>query len=398
MNSNNKHSKENLFVFFVVGLFLIEFITTFYTYFLELKTVRIVGVYKLVFQCFLLTIISYRKASKYIYLPLLLLIGFFIANQIINPIILENFEFQVFRGSIYYLDRFIFIFIFILAYTTTIKDIQIVKKTVKYIELILFINTFIIIFGVVSDIEFFDSYPGSRARFGSDGLFNKVNEVSFIYMIYITHLYIKFLKNKSKFILLIFIALCSLLLGTKTIFLFLFLLLIFHFVYFLGIKRKWIRFISLGILLITIVFFKEITYSYFHLFPFWKDLSEQHDLITLLFSKRDLLFLNNVEYVNASWQGINYFIGGPFYTDKFRLTQMDGPDLYLFFGLIGLFVYFYLCSKLFLERKNIIKNSLILIVFICGLFSGALLMSVVSLIYLYLVSKCMANNNITIKP
>lgn len=393
MSILNNNYKENLLIFFVIGLFLIEFVTTAYTYFLELKTVRIVGVYKLVFQCFLLSIISYKKIPKNIYYPLLLLISIFIVNQIINPLILQNFDFQVLRGSIYYLDRFIFIFIFILVFITTIKNTEIINRTLKYIEFILIINAFFIIIGVVTEIDFFDSYSGSSVRFGSDGLFNKVNEVSFIYMIYITHLYLQYLKEKSKLPLLVFITFSSLLLGTKTVFLFLFLLLVFHFVYFLGKKQHWIRFVSVGLLLIVIVFFKQITSTYFYLFTFWKDLSNQYDLITLLFSKRDLLFLKNVEYVESSWYGINYFIGGPFYTEKFRLTQMDGPDLYLFFGLIGVLLYFYLCSKLFFEQKNKIKNSVISIVFICGLFGGALLMSVVSLIYLYLVSKSLEKNN-----
>jgi len=394
----SKLNNENFFVFFIVGLFFIEFFTTIFTYFLELRTVRIVGVYKLIFQCFLILTISYRKIPKLISFLTLSLILIFCINQLYNPILSKTSTAQILTGSIYYFDRYFFIFIFIIAFKTNNINNGTIKKILKYIKYILFINAIIIIFGALTGIDFFTSYPHSLSRFGSDGLFNKVNEVSFIYMIFITHLYLEFLKDKSKLPLLLFIIISTLFIGTKTIFLFLFLFLAFHFVFVLGKQSKWFSAVSLILIVFLTAFYKPIAELYFDIFPFWHELSEKHNLITLLLSKRDILFYNNLEYIKSTWEVVNYFIGGPYYTEEFKITQMDGPDLYLFFGFLGTLVYFYMFSKFFLNRKEKIRNALVIIILFCGLLSGALLFSVLSLIYLFLVIVPLNADNRFIEP
>jgi hypothetical protein len=128
----------------------------------------------------------------------------------------------------------------------------------------------------------------------------------------------------------------------------------------------------------------------FNLFPFWDKLQEEYGLLTLLLSKRDILLNHAIGYVNENWTIINYLIGGPYYSKNFILSQMDGPDLFLFFGLLGTIIYGIICYNIFFKKNKII-NGLTIIIIICGMLAGALLMSPVSMIFLFLVTFTLYN-------
>jgi len=261
----------------------------------------------------------------------------------------------------------------------------IVSKSFKFIEFLLLINAALMVIGFLFDLEIFKSYVKS-SRFGYDGIFNKVNEVSNIYSIYLVYLYqcVFITKTRHWGFFMVMVLIC-LLLGTKTILLLYCLLFVYHF-FFVVKSSKPLKITILVLVFGFISFFEKIIICLFDLFPFWDHLQEKYGLLTLLFSKRDILFYNTMTYINSNWNEINYFIGGGFYSKSFAISQMDGPDLFLFFGIVGTFIYLYIFSIIFLKKNNTVLNGLILIVLICGFFGGGLLNSGMSMILLFLVS------------
>lgn len=381
-------------IFIISFIFLIEFLATLYLAYTPNSSTRIVGIYKVIFIIILAFYIKPTKLNKYhLYLLIIPLLLFLINQFLLNPILKENLHSNILNGSIYYCYRFVYIFIFIIIFDTIENRIKISINTLKIIEYLLFLNAFLIVIGSFFDIELLASYSNSK-RFGSDGLFNKVNEVSYLYMIYIGSLYLNYIRSKSGFLKLLFIVFISFLLGTKTIILFLSLLLIGHIFIVSNINRK-LKLIMGLILTFIIIFFKKIALIYFKIVPFWNKLLDDYSITSLLFSKRDLLLERNLNYIDNNWQLINYFIGGPYYTSNFNITQMDGPDLFLFFGFVGLIVYLILFFKAFLiKEENLIYNLLLFIIFICGILSGGFLLSVMATVYLYLLKIKMQNRHL----
>ncbi len=376
---------STVLVWLILALFLVEFIATLLLQFGEPSKTRLVGVYKFFFQVVILLSIDYKNLNKKILYLFITLTLIFSLNQLLNPIFNKDFNWLFLKGSIYYYDRYIYVILFALMIYSRQDSDRIINKTLKIAEYILVANLALIIIGLLFKIDFFKSYPRS-IRFGYDGLFNKVNEVTFIYSIYLIYLYYKsFIIKSRKWIFFIIVSIISLLIGTKVMLLFLALLFVFHFVVVYK-KNKGLKVIAIGLILGFIIFFQKITYFVLELFPFWNKLKEEYGLMTLLLSKRDFLFYQSIDYMSANWRFINYFIGGAFYSNSFAISQMDGPDLFLFFGGIGTLVYLSLFVVIFMKKNNIIINGLILIILICGLLGGALLMSPLSMVLLFIVS------------
>ncbi|RZN84177.1 MAG: hypothetical protein EVB12_00640 [Winogradskyella sp.] len=377
-------SKNNFVVGLIILVFILEFIATVYLEFSSNSKTRFVGIYKILFLLIIFFFSKLQKLKKIDLILLLSLVLITVLNQFFfSPIFFENLEFNLLKGSIYYVFRYLYIFIFIMIFIN-VKDYKIVAlKALKIIEFLLIINAFLILVGSVFDINLLASYPNS-IRFGSDGLFNKVNETSYLYMIYILSLYYNYLLKKKNILKLIFIILISLLIGTKTIILFLALLLTFHIIFVVKIN-KYIKFFFGVSALLFVVFFKKIAELYFSQIKFWNILLEEHNVTSLLFSKRDYLLKNNLEYIDSNWNFINFLIGGSYYDKNFEKTQMDGPDLFIFFGLIGLIVYAYLFSKNYFSNNNYIYNVGLVIILICAIISGGLFLSVMPMIYIYML-------------
>jgi len=351
-----------------------------------------VGFYKVAFLALILLFLKPKKTESTTLKTLLILSFLFSVNQfLISPIFNENLKFNFLRGSIYYAYRFLYVFIFILVFSTLKDYKKITLKVLKFIEYLLFFNAFLILMGFLWDINLLASYPNS-SRYGSDGLFNKVNESTYLYIIYIASLYFNYLNYKKGLAKLIFIILISFLIGTKTIILFLVLLFMAH-VFFAANTNKFLKFLMGLITIIGIFFFNKIAEIYFKLIPFWNKVLENHDVTTLLFSKRDYLLKDNIEYINSNWGVLNFLIGGPYYSENFKITQMDGPDLFLFFGVIGFLLYLFLFFKHYFISNNLVYNLITLSILVCGLLSGGLFLSVMAMIYLYMLKVCLEKSS-----
>lgn len=387
--------RNNFVITLIICLFIIELAPTLLRFQGYFATTRIVGIYKIIFQLAILFLIDYRKLNKRLAYLIIMLSSIFTLGLVLNPLLKTEFNWLLLKGSIYYFDRYIFIFLFaLMIYSRKDKSI-IISKSLKYIEYILIANAVLMVLGFLFDLKIFESYITS-SRFGYDGIFNKVNEVSCIYSIYLIYLYYCVFITKTKhWSLLLTIALISLLLGTKTILLLFSLLFVFHF-FFVIKNNKPLKIIVLVLLSAFIYFFEKIINFLFGLFPFWDQLQKKYGLLTLLLSKRDILLNDTINYVSQKWNGINYIIGGGYYTKSFAISQMDGPDLFFFFGGLGVIIYFLMFGMVFLKKNNTILNGLIIIVLISGLLSGGLLMSGMSMVLLFLVS-CIFDKNFILK-
>ncbi|MEM9685593.1 MAG: hypothetical protein AAF934_01555 [Bacteroidota bacterium] len=378
-----KKNKSTLLLILITGLFVIEFLATIYLHYSNANTTRMVGVYKLILELFLFLTISPKHFFGKIQYSIVFLIVIYLANQLLNPSLLSNLEFHLTKGSIYYLNKYIFIFIFILSFSSLENPQKTAQSLLKIIEYALFINIILMIFGVVSDIGLFRSYPKPSDRFGSDGMFNKVNETSYFYIILMAHTYYKIICGKEKIYKLIIIIVAGLLLGTKAILFFLGLLLLLHFVFVSRIKRLF-RIALIPMLVLGILFFETSISFLFELSPFWSNLKPHYSLTTLLFSTRDMLLIDNLTYISQNWGFINYWIGGPYYTLDFFNIEMDLPDLILFFGTIGTIVYLSLLKIIYFKNNSFLVNSLLLLVILTGFLAGGMFLSVMTMIYLYL--------------
>lgn len=384
---NITQAREKGFIIGILGLVLIEFFTTMYLQIADLQSTRVVGYYKLFLLAFLIGGINIKKVPKAIIVWSTLFFVMFTLNQCLNPLYLNysSIKNSFLNGGIYYFIKYTY-FIFAVAAFYSLEDkTKVAKSILNLVEILILINSLFVLIGLFSNIELFRSYPYSD-RFGYNGLFNKTNEVSFLYIIILANGYYKFLKNgKVNWLRLIYITLISALLGTKTVWLFISMAGLFHILVQSKIRKK-VKYIIIGSLFLAFTFIDKILTFLFSMSPFWNQFLEKHSIVSLVFSLRDQALIRNMEYISENWDLINFFIGGAFYTQYYRLTEMDGPDLFLFFGTIGTVVYFMIFGMIFMKKNNLILNGLIIIILICGLFGGALLMSSLCMILMFLVS------------
>jgi len=246
-----------------------------------------------------------------------------------------------------------------------IKSENSIKLLFKIFEVIIIINSFLIIFGFLFSIQFFETYKFSR--FGYNGLLRTSSTSTYFYLIslfYFLYSYKEQFFNKWKSIL-VFVA--CFFVGTKSIYLGLSVItLAYFFMRIKNYKKKYL--LSFVILLITSI----IGYFLFFEFGKFNQIRENHGLVSSIFSYRDQLFLNNtLPNIKENWNFINYLIGG--LNNIFDRSQLDIIDLIHFWGFLGGAFYLLVYYKFFITFKLIkidifFIGFLILIIFFAGNF------------------------------
>ncbi len=371
--------KSNLIFWGIILIFLSEIITNFYVLHYGISF-RLTGLLKLLFQGLLFIYVKWSKIPKSIYISFLLLIIIFTINQlIINDFIYKNLLPSFTKGSIYYLNRFLFIFLFI-ASTLSLKNKDyLINKISRIIDCILIINGILIITGFLFDIDLFKSYPNS-SRFGYNGAFNKLS-IYMWYIIFLSKLYYNIITEKRSYFLFFFILFASVLTGSKIILFFLLLLIAFHFFQIYRNNKKII--ILIVIICSTIgLYSKRILSFYFNYFIFWKNMKDKYSIITMAFSTRDLAIVEKINYIKTHWSGLNYIFGGPFYNNHYKIVEMSFFDVFLFFGLMGTIIYINFLKKWFFGR-NLSINILLGLIILCASLAGGLFFNVLSIMYLF---------------
>ncbi|QXP60669.1 hypothetical protein [Olleya sp. HaHaR_3_96] len=263
-----------------------------------------------------------------------------------------------------------------------INQIKITESNINWIKKIGLINIPFLLIGLVTQINFFKSYPGSD-RFGINGVLSSSGTASFFYVFLILILYVEFVKKQTGSILLIqFIV--SFLVGTKTIWFFNGLLVIIHFCFIIKKKQRTIFqsiFVFIGLL--VFLFRHKIKLFIIGLFSFGERIYNEYGFITVILSTRDLFLVRAIEVYKEKASLVTFLFGG--INDKLINVEFEFIKLFLFFGLVGSVVYlFFLKTIFFRKNQSKLKTILFIVIIVISALSGALLYSVFCSILFYI--------------
>lgn len=378
--------KYRFLLIFFWAVFITDFITNFLIDF-EISTfTRVSGITKLVFEFVMIYFIVKEKKYKpktVIVFTGLLFISFVLSNLnsiVSNP---NYLSFSNLYDNVYYLNRYLYIFIFILFVGHKFPSHKYLDHLIKIFKKVLYFNTVLILLGWLFQLNFLKTYPSSL-RFGYDGVFSKHGEAAYFYIFFIIILYYEYINYKSatKLLRLIVISCISILIGKKAILFFLALLFIAHFVFIL--KRIKLFVSTLTGLLITVYFLRhKIIDIIFTVFPIWESLYEKYGFWFAVTSKRSALLISFYEYISTDWNFLNYIFGKGEY--ELYKVEFELFDVFNFFGLVGLAIYICFFKVYFYKSTN--KYSIVLLscVLITSFFSGALFISVTGMMFFYVV-------------
>lgn len=378
---------ENLFkkgiIVFIIFFFSVSFIAHLITFYNLNFPTRLTLIVNLIFELFLFYFLFKVGINKKTYGYVIVLIVSFLIGQALLDFKffkLDALLYETIEGDILQINNYLLIFFFAAIFQKIKSKKEIVLKTLEIIKYIVYGNAILVIIGFIFEIELFKSYPHSE-RFGYMGLFQTNTFAQFIYIILITLVYKKFQINKKHLIELLIISLVALLLGKKAIILFLGLLAIYHFCFFN--KYKTIFRITTILSIALIILFKDpIINQLVDWFPFWKRFDVNKNLLSVLSSLRDIRFENFLAFVDKNWTGLNYFFGGVNFP-KSRV-EMALIDLYMFFGVVGLIIFFNLFRSFF--SKIAIKDVILLLfTLVIASLTGSFLVNVNLVIIYYLL-------------
>ncbi|MCW3786759.1 hypothetical protein [Plebeiibacterium sediminum] len=231
-----------------------------------------------------------------------------------------------------------------------------IENSIIGFRLVLFINTILILIGLLFNIGLFSAYDG---RFGYDGVFYLANDASPFYFLGLVVLYDRIRaihKEWMNVFEFLFLVIGSLLLGTKTAYLFILIFTIYH----IYSTKNYIQGLIMIVFLLAILIMSGV-------FTFFIDLAFTTDILTSVLSFRNELFLSRIIPLIENWGVVNYFFGGCNYIETY--IQMDLIDVFVFFGIVGGSIY---CIIFFKEFFYVKANSYLIYIGIVYVILGAL--------------------------
>lgn len=310
---------------------------------------------------------------KYVIFPIII----FLISQIsiLNLMNINEFIDNLRLLLIYMLPIFIYLFF---KNNKVIND-EALKNSIivlKWFILIVGITTFL---GLIFQIDFFKAYNN---RFGYMGILSKPVTASYFYMLSIILLYYES-NNIRSLLLLIFIIFCSLLVGTKSLYLFNTIFII-YLIFNNKIYLKTYFFIVILILFLIFYFFYELFISFTK--PFWGPFYSiflEHDLITALSSYRNIHFINGVNVYIEKWNFINYLVGG--HLSYIRFFELSIFDLIANFGILGTISYLYFYIKYYTNTKTIFTSFFIILIIFVSALTGQYFDNTSLYLYVYII-------------
>lgn len=341
-------SKNKYANYFLLLIFVSDIMTRIYIYDQVLPSKIIKAIITLIIL--LVLILNQKKNIIRLILLALICFGIGVYNNSTNFII-ENFAqfFKYYSGILF--------FSFLISWETKPSY----NKCLEFIFVFFSIN---ILIAAIFEIQYFKTYHFSE-RFGYMPLFSSQNEYSFIAITSIIYFYQKVLSNNSlKNLLLLSIAIVtSLMIGTKVVYLFICLWFLYLLFNSFG-KVTSVIVISALVLIIFLTQSYWITFleTYFKPFVY---LYQEKGLIDVLSSLRISFFEYRFSSQMKDFDTVNYFFGGQ---DLSLKTEMSLIDIFLFFGIIGGILYFYVYWELVIKTLDLNKIS-IFYLFSIGIFS-----------------------------
>lgn len=279
--------------------------------------------------------------------------------------------FEQLKSNAWFLDKYLFL-ILALLYIQTIKDIEkLYPLFFKVFELFIVANSILILVGLLLPTDWFNTYYGNHNRFGLNGIILRSGAATYIYWIalyyYVTEC---FILKKNKYLQLAIVAIASLLLGTKAMFIGYLFLAVYLFIFWGGYKKIGVVIPILIVLVGGLFFIDDLLYLLIENSPSFQAVYEESGIWSVIFSLRDQHLLEEmIPLIQEKWTWRNYLFGGG-YTMHYR-SQFGLLDLFYFFGILGTGVYLFIFSKLFCTFKlNVTTGFFLLGTFVLMAFSA----------------------------
>lgn len=335
-----------------------------------------------IFLFFALISLKPFRANKSFYIFFLILFIIYLIGQI-SLYLSHNKPYFIDLYNLRYLALYFFPIIYV-KYLNTYSIID--KRHYLLIENILIgiiaLNTILILCGAFFEISFFKTY--GKNRWGYMGLMPRSITASYLTIISIFYLYIKYNLSKKYTYLFWFVIAGALCIGTKSIYLFLILLFTYHFIS-NKLYKNYKIYIFLSLLVGTVVLFsnfilKNIVNNFFSIHL---NLYKEKGFLTSLSSFRYDIFWENLNFVKTNWAAINYFFGG-FIPDT-KMFENSLADLIVFFGFGGAFLYLFYFWKNWVNQKLLIFKLFIFATFLISILAGQFFMNISAIAYFALM-------------
>lgn len=317
-----------------VTKFLYRMGADFYRYGLFIKAFAclVVLVYGIVFL---------NRSKLNILLLMLILTVFFLIGQYSLSLSYDEMDF-VENANTHF--KYLFIFIFFLLVIDIRKLDTLPPVIINIYKLILTINGFLIIVGMVLKIPWLNTY-NSKWRFGYDGLILAQNEASFIYIFALTFVYYRRFFQKKNELFFWIVVIPSLLVATKAVYLYIILLVLFHIFFKLPFKQA-ISFVLGGAIIGYLILRTTINKILVNAYEFFMFMYRRDGLLHAVLSGRnEFIDKKLVPLITEHWTIFNFLFGGQDVISHY--IEMGIFDLILFFGIIGSLLYLYAFFKMF---------------------------------------------------
>lgn len=241
-------------------------------------------------------------------------------------------------------------------------------------EKIVLLNTALIFIGFLLDINFLESYKGSR--FGFNGLIVTSATSTYFYTIAIFHYLVKYKSLVFKDVYRIFVFLGILLVGTKSLY---FVLILFFIIYTYLYAHKKIK------IVVFLIFLSVLAIAgYYFTFEaeIFKQITQQKGVLASITSLRSLILIEEMlPFIYQNWSLENYLFGG--ISQVSSRPQMALFDLFYFFGAFGTITYLLTYVKNYFIFK-VSRNELIFyaIIFLISLIAGNFFINATVTIYM----------------
>ncbi len=325
-------------------------------------------------------LLKQRKYNLYLWLIVLFIFSV-VLNNIISVVLGNSkFSYQVIYILFKEANKFFFsvlLFLFILD----VKPKWHVMN--KIISLVYIASAFIVILGLIFNIDFLYTYEGST-RFGFKPLIAARNEVTLFWLIgcFYFLLYYFSRRDVKSLLSLILVVFAASVLGTKAVY----LVIVPVFLLFILSLEKKIKYIILivGVLLLAVNIYLS------NILLFIQHFTEKENIIFAITSGRSKLFLDYVVPIIKKWDWYNYLIGG---VGFYPVSEMDFVDLFIFSGLLGVFIYLFLVFKTIFNfsKKNYLGFIFVFLFLLIGGIAGHFFASGTNAIYIALLSYYIQN-------
>ena len=314
-------------------------------------------------------IIVARERNKLLLYPLLILLGYLVLELAIKP---RN------AGMVFYTYglRYLY-YIFLLGVLLKYNNVKL-KSFIIFFDVLIFINSILIITGLLFNIGFFNTYSG--LRFGFNGFLNMPSDTNYIYTLYALLGYFYYQDRALAFkYLLLFNLLISLLTGTKTV---MFICLIVLLLIYIKKPNKTLSTIYLLLLLLLTLFSKKIYEIIEPTKNIFVSIYNEQGFLSAISSFR---FHNLKRTFNAFLSDTSWFELLIYNSNFINLrVEMELFDLLFFWGLIGSIMYAYFFIKI---NRTIIKFRtdvyIVLILIVVACLGGKFLTNFVAILVTY---------------